>query len=155
LTGEWTVYPWAIAIAMISVFGIFILELVAYRVGVQLMDRVGIDVHDTHGPGVAHGPEAPHNHPGHTHHRHGDEQRIPSDEEAAFASEKKDRNGVTVSDDSASDSTAASLHQAAAQIIGVAILEFGVVVHSVIIGLTLAVTDEFDTLFVVIIFHQM
>lgn len=31
----------------------------------------------------------------------------------------------------------------------------GVVVHSVIIGLTLAVTDEFDTLFVVIIFHQM
>ena len=30
----------------------------------------------------------------------------------------------------------------------------GVVVHSVIIGLTLAVTDEFSTLFVVIIFHQ-
>ena len=33
-------------------------------------------------------------------------------------------------------------------------LFIGVVVHSVIIGLTLAVTDEFDTLFVVIIFHQ-
>lgn len=46
-------------------------------------------------------------------------------------------------------------HEVAAQIIGVGILEFGVVVHSVIIGLTLAVTDELDTLLVVIIFHQM
>ena len=54
LTGEWTVYPWAIAIAMMSVFGIFILELVAFRLGVAYMDRLGIDVHDTHGPGVAH-----------------------------------------------------------------------------------------------------
>jgi zinc transporter 1/2/3 len=42
----------------------------------------------------------------------------------------------------------------AAQIIGVAILEFGIVLHSIIIGLTLAVDDSFRTLFVVIVFHR-
>ena len=41
-----------------------------------------------------------------------------------------------------------------AQLVGIAILEFGVVLHSTIIGLTLAVDDAFRTLFVVIIFHR-
>ncbi|KAK9899243.1 ZIP-like iron-zinc transporter [Cystobasidium minutum MCA 4210] len=146
LTGEWTVYPWAIAIAMMSVFGIFTLELIAHRLGSSFMDRLGIE-HDTHGPGVAHGPERITNHSRHADHdhphtRHGDEELLPS-------SEKIDKNGdVEVM-------SIMSHHEAAAQIIGVAILEFGVVVHSVIIGLTLAVTDELDTLLVVIIFHQM
>ena len=43
---------------------------------------------------------------------------------------------------------------AAAQIIGIAILEFGVLLHSVLIGLTLAVDEQFTILFVVIIFHR-
>jgi len=38
--------------------------------------------------------------------------------------------------------------------VGVGLLEFGVVLHSILIGLTLAVTSDFVTLFVVIIFHQ-
>ena len=42
------------------------------------------------------------------------------------------------------------------QILAVSILEFGILFHSVFIGLTLAVSgDEFPTLFVVLIFHQM
>jgi hypothetical protein len=40
------------------------------------------------------------------------------------------------------------------QLIAVAVLEFGVILHSLIIGLTLAVNQEFITLFVVIIFHR-
>ncbi|PCH44115.1 Zinc/iron permease [Wolfiporia cocos MD-104 SS10] len=44
---------------------------------------------------------------------------------------------------------------AVAQIIGVAILEFSVLLHSVLIGLTLAADPSFKVLFVVIIFHQM
>lgn len=41
--------------------------------------------------------------------------------------------------------------EAMAQILGVAILEFGVIFHSVVIGLTLAVAgEEFNTLFVVV-----
>jgi hypothetical protein len=41
-----------------------------------------------------------------------------------------------------------------AQLIAVGILEFGVIMHSVFIGLTLVVNEEFTTLFVVIIFHR-
>ncbi|CCE62738.1 hypothetical protein TPHA_0D00970 [Tetrapisispora phaffii CBS 4417] len=42
------------------------------------------------------------------------------------------------------------------QIVSLLILEFGVIFHSIFVGLSLAVSgDEFKTLFVVIIFHQM
>jgi zinc transporter 1/2/3 len=40
------------------------------------------------------------------------------------------------------------------QLIAVGVLEFGVMLHSVIIGLTLAVNEDFITLFIVIIFHR-
>ncbi|KAJ4292106.1 low-affinity Zn(2+) transporter zrt2 [Collariella sp. IMI 366227] len=42
----------------------------------------------------------------------------------------------------------------AAQITALFILEFGVIFHSVFIGLTLAVTDNFIVLFIVLVFHQ-
>jgi solute carrier family 39 (zinc transporter), member 1/2/3 len=43
---------------------------------------------------------------------------------------------------------------ALAQLVGIAILETGVLLHSVLIGLTLAVTDNFVILLVVLVFHQ-
>lgn len=42
----------------------------------------------------------------------------------------------------------------AAQLTAIFILEFGVIFHSIFIGLTLAVTDNFPILFVVLVFHQ-
>jgi zinc transporter 1/2/3 len=43
----------------------------------------------------------------------------------------------------------------AAQMTAIFILEFGVIFHSVFIGLTLAVTgDEFNVLYIVLVFHQ-
>lgn len=56
------------------------------------------------------------------------------------------------------DDTNVTAGSGTSQIIGVAILEFGVIFHSVIIGLTLGSTSthsDFVTLFIVIIFHQM
>ncbi|KIW29673.1 uncharacterized protein PV07_05469 [Cladophialophora immunda] len=48
-----------------------------------------------------------------------------------------------------------SLEDYKAQMTAIFILEFGIIFHSVFIGLTLAVAgSEFDTLFIVIIFHQ-
>lgn len=42
-----------------------------------------------------------------------------------------------------------------AKMTGIAILEFGVIFHSIFIGLTLAVAGpEFETLYVVLVFHQ-
>ena len=43
---------------------------------------------------------------------------------------------------------------AISQIIGIFILEFGIVLHSVLIGLTLAVDPDFKVLFVVLVFHR-
>ena len=43
---------------------------------------------------------------------------------------------------------------AVAQIIGIFVLEFGVVLHSILIGLTLAVDEDFKVLFVVLVFHR-
>lgn len=45
-------------------------------------------------------------------------------------------------------------HHSAHQIIGVTILEFGVVLHSFVVGMTLAVVERFPTLFVVITLHR-
>jgi zinc transporter 1/2/3 len=42
----------------------------------------------------------------------------------------------------------------AAQITAIFVLEFGVIFHSIFIGLTLAVTDNFIILLVVLVFHQ-
>lgn len=68
--------------------------------------------------------------------------------------------------------TAEAMHSALAQIVGISILEVGVVLHrfalydgrchvshlnsssSVLIGLTLAVDPDFKILFVVLIFHR-
>jgi len=48
-----------------------------------------------------------------------------------------------------------SLEEYKAQMTAIFILEFGIIFHSVFIGLTLAVAGaEFDTLFIVLIFHQ-
>ncbi|KAI1614211.1 Zinc/iron permease [Exophiala viscosa] len=49
-----------------------------------------------------------------------------------------------------------SLEDYKAQMTAIFILEFGVIFHNVFIGLTLAVSGkEFDTLFIVIVFHQI
>ncbi|KAJ7100242.1 ZIP-like iron-zinc transporter [Mycena belliarum] len=50
-------------------------------------------------------------------------------------------------DDTAGDNTA--------RIVGVAVLEFGAVIHSVLIGLTLAADRKFKVLFAVLVVHQV
>ena len=61
--------------------------------------------------------------------------------------EKGDEENASSLSDSGPDSTSA-------QIISIAILEFGVVLHSILVGLTLAVDENFIILFVVLIFHR-
>ena len=60
----------------------------------------------------------------------------------------------SISDDEVTPEYDTTTSDGIAQLIAVAILEFGVISHSVFIGLTLAVNEQFTTLFVVIIFHR-
>ena len=150
-------------------FFIFIVEIVAFRWGTARLKRLGL-AHEAHGHGLAthaaHGPETDH-----------DQQRVAEslrdaelNEEKAAAqkdtessgsgphahfphahSDKELESGRRAQNQDAPDAVGDS---AAAQIIGIAILEFGVLLHSVLIGLTLAVDEQFTILFVVIIFHR-
>ena len=61
--------------------------------------------------------------------------------------EKVDEEAASSLSDSGPDSTSA-------QLISITILEFGVVLHSILVGLTLAVNENFIILFVVLIFHR-
>ncbi|KAF8840803.1 ZIP zinc/iron transport family [Paxillus ammoniavirescens] len=137
LSPAWQQYPYALALAMLSLFSIFIIELVAFRWGTAKLAALGIK-HDAHGHGVgshaAHGPEGV------------STQVMSSDSNSA-----DEKYG---SDIEASHQHVDYDSSALAQIIGIFILEFGVLLHSLLIGLTLAVNPDFKVLFVVVIFHQ-
>jgi zinc transporter 1/2/3 len=114
---------------------IFIVELIAFRWGTSKLSSIGKS-HDAHGHSLgshaAHGPEA------------NLDPTPPSKKESSSDIEatRPRHEGHTFEDNMLT------------QVIGVAILEFGVVLHSVLIGLTLAVAENFKVLFVVLVFHQ-
>lgn len=140
LAEGWQDYPYALALAMLSIFSIFIIEIVAFRWGTAKLKKLGI-THDQHGHTIggqhaAHGPEDPEAPMPHA--------PVGKDEASSVSSQNDDlslpRHSLGTSP--------------ATQIIGIAILEFGVILHSVLIGLTLAVDPDFVVLFVVLVFHQ-
>jgi len=136
LGAEWQIYPWALALCLLSIFSIFGVELIAFRWGSAKLAALGIQ-HDAHGHGgevshAAHGPESEDNKMG----------------MKSSSSDLEKSDGVVLGSSVLDDS-------AVAQILGIGILEFGVLLHSVLIGMTLAVDPAFKILFVVIVFHQM
>jgi len=145
LNPAWLEYPYALAIALLSIFLIFIVEIIAFRWGTATLAKLGIG-HDAHGHGIgghsAHGPEG--NQP-----PQGDQDVEEKVTDLDESSDDLESHGVPQS-----TVGVAVVDAALTQILGVGILEFGVLLHSVLIGLTLAVDPEFKTLFVVIIFHQ-
>ncbi|EJU03474.1 ZIP-like iron-zinc transporter [Dacryopinax primogenitus] len=156
LQGTWTEYDWAPAIAMISVFMVFLVELFAFRWGTAKLKELGID-YDAHGheagPGghmSAHGPETPREADPEAAAEYADKEGLETGTKVA-----EHRHGHHASGYGQDTARGGAPTSGAAQILGVAILEFGVIFHSVIIGLTLAVDPNFIQLFIVIIFHQM
>ncbi|KAH9852172.1 ZIP zinc/iron transport family [Lenzites betulinus] len=170
LDPAWQNYPYALGICLLSIFLIFITELIAFRWGTAMLARIGL-AHDAHGHGLAshaaHGPETDHA-----------TQAVIAKQQGSDGSLTREKNGDVESQHSIEHEDRVHYPQAhsdvekhnghhthnhggalgdsaTAQIIGVAVLEFGVLLHSVLIGLTLAVDDEFKILFVVIVFHQM
>ncbi|KZT07469.1 ZIP zinc/iron transport family [Laetiporus sulphureus 93-53] len=152
LSAAWQEYPYALAICLGSIFMIFIIEIAAFRWGTAVLSKAGF-AYDAHGHGLATGANA----------AHGPEHRTATE----TTSEKDTINEVGAGDIEAFPKKHLEQHEhahahavgnfsdsAIAQIIGVAILEFGVLLHSIFVGLTLAVNEEFKILFVVIVFHQ-
>ncbi|KAF4593376.1 high-affinity Zn(2+) transporter zrt1 [Pleurotus pulmonarius] len=130
LAPGWSEYPYALALCLLSIFMIFIVELIAFRWGTAKLAKLGLR-HDPHGHNVG------------SHVSHGPEGELINDVE-------KTKADVESQDSSNPRYTESTM----TQIIGVAILEFGVTLHSVLIGLTLAVDEDFKVLLVVLVFHQ-
>ncbi|KAK3944316.1 Zinc/iron permease [Diplogelasinospora grovesii] len=157
-------YDWAMGIGLATVMMMFLVELVVSRV-----DFGFFSAHD-HGHGH-----------GHVHDLPRPSSRRRQDSEGSKSSLGKTAAGATaglpISDDRRRSTTRhASIvsypggedhlgHSRthvegdtyadfAAQMTALFILEFGVIFHSIFIGLTLAVTDNFIILFIVLVFHQ-
>ena len=151
LTGPITNYDWAEGIVLMTIFMLFFIELMAMRFATfsslghthddneeddhegQFRTRRSLSNGQGHTPGE--------DHLSHTReHIDHDDQENPSTQESAV--NKHDQNPHEVED-------------YAAQMTAICILEFGVIFHSIFIGLTLAVAgEEFITLYIVLVFHQ-
>ena len=151
LTGPITNYDWAEGIVLMTIFMLFFIELMAMRFATfsslgHTHDDNEEDNHEGQFPtrrslsnGQGHTPGE--DHLSHTReHIDHDDQESPSTQETAV--NKHDKNPHAVED-------------YAAQMTAICILEFGVIFHSIFIGLTLAVAgEEFITLYIVLVFHQ-
>lgn len=138
MTGHWADYAWCPAIVLTSVMLIFLLDFGAERY-VEVKYDVG------HAPDVQEAVT-------------GQSDLTPQQrsEDAAQAAYKNKFNAEGYADESDSETAAAEQERSfKQQITAFLILEFGVIFHSVIIGLNLgSVGAEFNTLYPVIVFHQ-
>lgn len=134
-SGYWAEYSWCAAIVLASVVIIFLLDLAAE---VYVEQKYG--VHKDEGATDAF-----------IHHEH--DQEVQPAPDAEKNTQTRTANNAKRTDTWASDTDAErSFRQ---QISAFLLLEFGIIFHSVIIGLNLGVTgSEFATLYPVLVFHQ-
>lgn len=139
MTGNWAIYSWVPAIILATVFFIFLLDLFS---AVYVEKKYGVTESHNHSlEGVVASSEEPHVHE-ESGHAHAVQNSASSDKEA-YEYDSSDSDSLNVEKSFES------------QIAAFLILEFGVVFHSVMIGLNLgACGDEFKTLYPVLVFHQ-
>ncbi|EAT92304.2 hypothetical protein SNOG_00809 [Parastagonospora nodorum SN15] len=149
LTGVIKKYPWPEGIALMTIFAMFFLELMVMRYG-----DFGGDHDHSHGASHSHSDEMSME----------ERKRTPEDVEGHAADPNlRGEDHLGHQRDHVANEQIGSDWQVqqiipetyAAQLTAVFILEFGVIFHSIFIGLTLAVSgEEFITLYIVLVFHQ-
>ncbi|KIX00426.1 uncharacterized protein Z518_10565 [Rhinocladiella mackenziei CBS 650.93] len=162
LTGPITDYSWVEGIILMTVFALFFVELMVMRYGSfgdgrnhekdQAPSRsLGIDQSlDTEMTATGTSPDK--DNPSSTTqaatagHGRSHSTHVPGEDHLGHSRRHSDIEDAT---------SPLSFEDYKAQMTAIFILEFGIIFHSIFIGLTLAVAgDEFDTLFIVLIFHQ-
>ncbi|CAN9330437.1 unnamed protein product [Alternaria alternata] len=161
LTGVIAAYPWPEGIALMTLFLMFFLELMTMRYA-----KFGNDHDHEHSHAPAGIPPAAHAEDYSSFDNNLKEQKAGDIEGSAGTNPNMrgedhlghQRDHVDHEAESKSDMTPRALvpEGYASQLTAVFILEFGVIFHSIFIGLTLAVSgEEFITLYIVLVFHQM
>ncbi|CAH6721069.1 zinc-regulated transporter 2 [[Candida] jaroonii] len=145
LGGTFEDYPWAFGIALMSLFTLFFFELLAFNF---IKDKVGAHSHN------------------HFEISSKENELKDEDEEAEHETEQTKKvpdypdhfRHANSHQDPESKNTPVDLDKETyyGQLVSTLVLEFGIIFHSVFVGLTLAISgEEFQTLYVVIVFHQM
>lgn len=161
----WLVYPYAFGICLITLFLMFFSELMAFRFLDAKVESNGhshshfgeeslyvkkeLDLEDEEeNVGTESDPEDENGHNS----EKGKENKLsnPLPQHYSHVADHQDQEVVgTLANDHGKE-------QYYGQLISVFILEFGVIFHSIFVGLTLAVSgDEFKTLYIVVVFHQL
>ncbi|KAH8423163.1 low-affinity Zn(2+) transporter ZRT2 [Aspergillus melleus] len=139
LTGPITEYDWVEGIVLMTIVVLFFVELMVMRFA-RFGQNHSHDEFDSHGHGhdedsVQHSAEVADS-----------KTHMPGEDHLGHSREHKDLEA---------GAKAAALEEYMAQLTSIFILEFGIIFHSVFIGLTLAVSgEEFVTLYIVLVFHQ-
>lgn len=138
LTGPITEYSWVEGIILMTIAVLFFVELMVMRYarfGQGHAHEMAED-HHHHANGSAEEPSVTMDSKSH----------IPGEDHLGHSREHHDPESAQKS---------AELEDYMAQLTSIFILEFGIIFHSVFIGLTLAVSgSEFVTLYIVLVFHQ-
>jgi zinc transporter 1/2/3 len=171
LTGPITQYDWAEGIALMTIFVLFFVELMVMRYGnfgghAHAHDQEHGDgrgqaqqyelersTPDTEGTARAADTLSPYKDtptaltlPSSTRQQRSGSTHVPGEDHMSHVREHSEIEEAN---------NPFSFEDYKAQMTAIFILEFGIIFHSIFIGLTLAVAgDEFNTLFIVIIFHQ-
>lgn len=147
MTGHWADYSWCPAIVLASIVVIFLTDLAAERY-VEMKYGVSAE-QDIQAMITTDGP----NHP-HTAHVHSDTSNT---EDAGNGNIERNEKQFAATSGKRDVELQEAYEKMAfrQQIAAFLILEFGVIFHSVVIGLNLGVVgDEFSTLYPVLVFHQ-
>ena len=154
MTGGWSSYSYVAGIVFFTVMLVFLLDFGAER---YVEIKYGyLDIH----PDVEGLVTTGQGHETHHHHNSSDPQDIVRDLREDEAITDPANKGTATNDPSDpekldSDSSAAEERSFQQQIAAFLILEFGVIFHSVFIGLNLGTSGpEFATLYPVLVFHQ-
>ncbi|KAI9752009.1 MAG: hypothetical protein M4579_005805, partial [Chaenotheca gracillima] len=143
LTGPITEYDWVEGIALMTIFVLFFIELMALRYATfsnpeldEEQRQREVEVAESSSGPSSEDKTAPLTSPSHGH-SHG---HRPGEDHLGHTREH----------------STPSYESYSAQVTAIFILEFGVIFHSIFIGLTLAVAggSEFITLYIVLVFHQ-
>lgn len=158
--------------AMTSVFAMFLVELIAHRTGVAYIRKKGLTIaaatlqNESPSERLTHG----HSHTSHGLHLSKGASASPTSTEGKVDEVMIDSASHPIESEETSDMDVNSIKStipssiatddlviddsAMTKLITLAILEFGIIFHSMIIGLTLGAAKGFTTLFVVIVFHR-
>lgn len=141
-----TSYPWAYLICLASIFTVFFVELLAHRLFIKASsdNASDLEVADSNNTSEKNYPK-------------NSAVMVSKSETQQDDTSSVLDNGLPLKDEqSESSENYKNNGSYSTQLIAIFVLEFGVLFHSVFVGLSLAVAgDEFNTLFIVLIFHQM